>query len=199
MKYIFENGGFIMYLLLFASIVSLGVILEKAYYYFKYEKLKRNFDYLVIADKNNNIIPKNSLESLIRILIEETKKNTKVNHFHLEEKAREYTLNKMLKFEDKLWLLALISNISPLLGLFGTVTGMIGAFNVIAVAGTGDPKLLADGISKALITTAGGLSVAMPTSVFLNYFTKKSDELITQMEKITVEFLNNIRSDENEF
>ena len=81
----------------------------------------------------------------------------------------------------------------------GTVTGMIGAFNVIAVAGTGDPKLLADGISKALITTAGGLSVAMPTSVFLNYFTKKSDELITQMEKITVEFLNNIRSDENEF
>lgn len=199
MKYIFENGGFIMYLLLFASIVSLGVILEKAYYYFKYEKLKKNFDYLIIADKNNNIIPKNSLESLIRILIEETKKNTKVNYFHLEEKAREYTLNKMLKFEDKLWLLALISNISPLLGLFGTVTGMIGAFNVIAVAGTGDPKLLADGISKALITTAGGLSVAMPTSVFLNYFTKKSDELITQMEKITVEFLNNIRSDENEF
>ena len=45
MKYIFENGGFIMYLLLFASIVSLGVILEKAYYYFKYEKLKKNFDY----------------------------------------------------------------------------------------------------------------------------------------------------------
>ena len=44
MKYIFENGGFIMYLLLFASIVSLGVILEKAYYYFKYEKLKKKIN-----------------------------------------------------------------------------------------------------------------------------------------------------------
>ena len=193
MKYIFENGGFIMYLLLFASIVSLGVILEKAYYYFKYEKLKKNFDYLIIADKNNNIIPKNSLESLIRILIEETKKNTKVNYFHLEEKAREYTLNKMLKFEDKLWLLALISNISPLLGLFGTVTGMIGAFNVIAVAGTGDPKLLADGISKALITTAAGLIVAVPSVFSYNYLNKKIDMVLNSIEKSSVEIINVLR------
>lgn len=195
MNYIFENGGTIIYILLLGSIVSFAIVLEKFYYYFRYEKLKKNFNYLTFVKENNS--PKNSLETLILILVDESKKSNKLNHFHLEEKAREFTLEKMLKFEDKLWLLALISNISPLLGLFGTVTGMISAFNVIAVAGTGDPKLLADGISKALITTAGGLSVAMPTAVFLNYFSKKSDELITQMEKITVEFLNNIRSDEN--
>ena len=86
-----------------------------------------------------------------------------------------------------------------MMGLFGTVTGMISAFNVIAVAGTGDPKLLADGISKALITTAGGLSVGMPTMVFANYFGRKSDETIEKMEKATVEYLNKLRSDEHEF
>lgn len=137
MNYILENGGIIIYILLFSSIVSLAVILEKFYYYYRYEKLKSNFDYLTFIKENHS--PKNSLEALIQILVEENKKSNKLNHFHLEEKAREFSLEKMLKFEDKLWILALISNIAPLLGLFGTVTGMISAFNVIAVAGTGDP------------------------------------------------------------
>lgn len=193
MKYIFENGGFIMYILLFASILSLGIVLEKLYYFFLYEKKIRK---ITDSIENNQI---NSVERLLHLLKNENKKTSKTNYLYLEEKAREFTLETMLKLDDKLWILNLIANLSTMMGLFGTVTGMISAFNVIAVAGTGDPKLLADGISKALITTAGGLSVGMPTMVFANYFGRKSDETIEKMEKATVEYLNKLRSDEHEF
>lgn len=193
MKYIFENGGFIMYILLFASILSLGIVLEKLYYFFLYEKKIRK---ITDSIENNQI---NSVERLLHLLKNENKKTSKTNYLYLEERAREFTLETMLKLDDKLWILNLIANLSTMMGLFGTVTGMISAFNVIAVAGTGDPKLLADGISKALITTAGGLSVGMPTMVFANYFGRKSDETIEKMEKATVEYLNKLRSDEHEF
>ena len=191
MKAIFEGGGFIMYILLFASILALGIVLEKFYYYFKYEKKSKNS--LGISKGFNN-----SIERLISLLEKENKKSSKTNYLYLEEKAREFTLDTMLKLDNKLWILNLIANLSTMMGLFGTVTGMISAFNVIAVAGTGDPKLLADGISKALITTAGGLSVGMPTMVFANYFGRKSDEAIEKMEKAAVTYLNKLRSDEHE-
>lgn len=193
MKYIFENGGFIMYILLFASILSLGIVLEKLYYFFLYEKKPKKMSYPTENNQNN------SIERLLHLLTNENKKTSKTNYLYLEEKAREFTLDTMLKLDNKLWILNLIANLSTMMGLFGTVTGMISAFNVIAVAGTGDPKLLADGISKALITTAGGLSVGMPTMVFANYFGRKSDETIEKMEKATVEYLNKLRSDEHEF
>ena len=73
-----------------------------------------------------------------------------------------------------MWLLSLAANASPLLGLLGTVTGMITAFNSIALNGTGDAGVLAKGISEALYTTAGGLIVAIPCMIFYNYFNKKS-------------------------
>jgi biopolymer transport protein ExbB len=71
--------------------------------------------------------------------------------------------------------LAVIATIAPLAGLLGTVIGMIEAFYVIGVSGEiGDPSLLADGISKALLTTAGGLSVALPALGFYHYFKSRT-------------------------
>ena len=193
MKEIFQNGGFIMYILLGASIIAFSIVLEKIFYYFLNEKgIKTKLDF---SGKFGN---KNSVNKLLKMLTDEKNKNEKIDYLQLEEKAREFVLATSMKLEDKLWILGLTSNLSTLLGLFGTVIGMIAGFEVIAVAGTGDPKVLADSIAKALITTAGGLSVAMPTTVFLNYFTKKSEYILTLMEKVTVEYLNTLRSEENE-
>jgi len=79
--------------------------------------------------------------------------------------------------------LGTIASVTPLLGLLGTVLGMIDVFAVIMSAGVGDAALLAGGISKALLTTAAGLSVAIPALMFHRYFNNRVDKLIIAMEE----------------
>jgi biopolymer transport protein ExbB len=79
--------------------------------------------------------------------------------------------------------LGTISTITPLLGLLGTVIGMIKVFTVITTAGVGDPSTLAGGISEALITTAAGLTVAIPSVIFHRYLRRRIDELVIGMEQ----------------
>lgn len=79
--------------------------------------------------------------------------------------------------------LGTIAAITPLLGLLGTVIGMIKVFSVITTQGVGDPGVLAGGISEALITTATGLSVAIPSLMFYRYFRGRVDELVMTMEQ----------------
>ncbi len=82
-----------------------------------------------------------------------------------------------------LGMLGTISAISPLLGLTGTVFGMIRTFAVISEKGIAHPSQLANGISEALITTASGLVIAIPALIFYNYFTAKADRLVLEIEK----------------
>jgi biopolymer transport protein ExbB len=79
--------------------------------------------------------------------------------------------------------LGTIASITPLLGLLGTVIGMIKVFAVITAQGVGDPAVLAGGISEALITTAAGLTVAIPSLMFYRFFRGRVDELIVSMEQ----------------
>ena len=79
--------------------------------------------------------------------------------------------------------LGTIASISPLLGLLGTVIGMIKVFTVITVQGVGDPAVLSEGISEALLTTAAGLSVAIPSLMFHRYFRGRVDDLVITMEQ----------------
>ena len=79
--------------------------------------------------------------------------------------------------------LGTIASITPLLGLLGTVIGMIKVFTVITAQGVGDPAVLAEGISEALITTAAGLTVAIPSLMFYRFFRGRVDELIVSMEQ----------------
>ena len=87
------------------------------------------------------------------------------------------------QFDHWLTLLSTIANISTLLGLFGTVTGNIKAFGLLGAGGTmGNPALLASSISEALMTTAAGLFVAIPSLIFSNYLSRRADKCVTEME-----------------
>jgi len=89
-----------------------------------------------------------------------------------------------------------IATISPLLGLLGTVLGMISAFNAIATSDAmGRPELLANGISQALLTTAGGLTVAIPAFIAYMYFTSRVDRLIIEIDVVGQEVVSAIASD----
>jgi biopolymer transport protein ExbB len=94
--------------------------------------------------------------------------------------------------------LGTIASISPLLGLLGTVTGIIRAFNAVMLGGMGDPRLLAGGISEALITTAGGLAVAIPSFIAYRYLRGKVERIVIDMEKIAVTFADSLNAESKE-
>ena len=102
-----------------------------------------------------------------------------------EEASRSY-LGKHLP------VLNMIGNITPLLGLLGTIIGMILAFESIAAVGTGDPKVVADGISQALVTTASGLIVAIPTVVAYGYLARKAELFLGHVEVFGHAFSNTL-------
>jgi len=93
--------------------------------------------------------------------------------------------------------LGTIASISPLLGLLGTVAGIINAFNAVMLGGMGDPRMLAGGISQALITTAGGLAVAIPSFIAYRYLRGKVERIVVDMEKIAVSFADSLGAREN--
>ncbi len=94
--------------------------------------------------------------------------------------------------------LGTIASITPLLGLLGTVIGMIKVFAVITTQGVGDPGTLAGGISEALITTAAGLTVAIPTLMFHRYFRGHVDELVVTMEQEALKMVEAMHGPESE-
>ena len=109
--------------------------------------------------------------------------NSKYDRVIMKESIEEVGRHVVHELERFLNTLGTIAAISPLLGLLGTVIGMIKVFTVITTKGVGDPSVLAEGISVALITTATGLTVAIPSLMFYRYFHGKIDELVVTMEQ----------------
>lgn len=102
------------------------------------------------------------------------------------EDAGRHVAHELERFLNSL---GTIAAVSPLLGLFGTILGMIKVFSVITTSGVGDPKVLAGGIAEALITTAAGLTVAIPTLIFHRYLQARVDGLVLKMESEALRFI----------
>jgi biopolymer transport protein ExbB len=90
--------------------------------------------------------------------------------------------------------LGTIASISPLLGLLGTVLGIMHVFAAISTVGLGNPAMLASGISQALITTVAGLTVAIPAYILYRYLRGKVDDLVVRMERESARLMNAVRS-----
>jgi len=104
------------------------------------------------------------------------------SHEEIEKAMESVALHEISKLEKGLWVIATIANIAPLFGFTGTVTGMISSFEALAEVGLGNPEAVAGGISEALITTATGLMIALPTQTAYNYFTNKVSQFAMDME-----------------
>jgi biopolymer transport protein ExbB len=110
----------------------------------------------------------------------------------IEEILYEKMLHAKPKLESMLQFLSLAAATSPLLGLLGTVTGMINTFKLITVFGTGDPKRLSSGISEALVTTEYGLIIAVPCLLLFALLSRKSKGILASMEQTAVGFINGL-------
>jgi biopolymer transport protein ExbB len=119
----------------------------------------------------------------------------------MKEAIEEAAGHVIHELERYLSTLGTIAAITPLLGLLGTVIGMIKVFSAIKIEGTGNAQVLAGGISEALITTAAGLTVAIPALFFYRFFMRRIDELVISMEQEAlklVEVMNNDRQDKGD-
>ena len=111
----------------------------------------------------------------------------------IEDAVQEAVLNQLPKLERFLPTIAMLASVAPLLGLLGTVTGMIITFEMIATLGSGNPRIMAGGISQALITTAAGLVVAIPILLTHSFLAGRVDRLVSDMERFGAVLLNTLR------
>ncbi|MBI3328531.1 MAG: MotA/TolQ/ExbB proton channel family protein [Nitrospinae bacterium] len=189
------KGGPIMAPILFCSVMSLGIIVERCLSLrrnriLKYDILQRIEDLLRERKiPEATTLCKRYPASMTRILLTALLNHDKTRQ-EIKEIIEDAGRHEVPILERYLTILGTIASISVFLGLLGTTTGMIRTFNAIAALGYGHPEALAGGISEALINTAAGLGVAIPTLVLYNYFTSKVDSLVIEMEKNSARMLN---------
>lgn len=200
---VFKSGGPLMYGILLLAILGLAVVLDRLFYFTikeskNMEKMKEDVIKLIKEDKLKEAIElcgthKSSISKVLKGILKEVYYDEEAEIALLEEKAREVALEELPKIEKNMWILGMSAQLSPLVGLLGTVTGIILSFKVMAQSGTGDPKVLASSISIALVTTAGGLFVAIPSVFAYNYLNRRIDIILNNIEKISVEIINVLR------
>lgn len=206
MSYFWKTGP-IRWPLLACSIVGVTYIIERAIGLWKLRpriKVEQLVSRITEALRNDNIMEAVSLceeaggplanvvkAGLLRYsqgMIEEKA----VSKEDIAEAIDEASMLELPLFEKNMIVLSTVYQISPLFGLFGTVTGMVRAFTAIALKGTGDPQLLAGGISEALLTTVIGLAIAIPVMIFYQYFTSLIDRQVLEIQQVSTEIINTL-------
>jgi biopolymer transport protein ExbB len=194
---IVKAGGPFMVPIIICSIVAAGILFERLWTLQRkrvlpQELIKRVTD---LSDKNQvtpkviEALEKNSpLGRVLAAALANRDRGRAIMMERVEDTGR-HVIHELERFLNSL---GTIASISPLLGLLGTVTGIIRAFNAVMLGGMGDPRMLAGGISEALITTAGGLAVAIPSFIAYRYLRGKVERIVVDMEKIAVKFADSL-------
>ena len=200
-----HEGGLVMYPLLFCAILSVGVMIER-------------FITITRAGADNEVLAEQVKEHLQRGQIKEALqrcdehpgpvsaiiangiRNRSLDSDSIERAMEELALRETPQLYKRLGTLDTIITVAPLLGLLGTVTGMIKAFNVIgSTQGLNNPTGITSGVAQALLATATGLAIAIVTLVGYNYLTERVKEIIAEMEIRANQVMNilaNLRSGE---
>lgn len=195
-EYFVKGGLHIMIPLLILSVISLAFVLERIWRYFKIptqEKANKILNdaseaiatgeidrAIQYCQKNKNMLTYVYLKILERFefLVREKRTIGEMRTelgLTAEENSRTY-------LEEYISIIYTVSTVAPLLGLLGTITGMIKAFNAITASGVGDPTVVSAGIAEALITTAAGLIIAIPLTLAYNVFRRIVEKRLAQVE-----------------
>jgi biopolymer transport protein ExbB len=183
-----KAGGWIMLPIIACSIAAMGIIAERLWML----RARRVIPGNLVAQvwqlhRKNKLTPGHIATIRERSPLGRILAAGLVNRYHsrevMKESIEEMGRQVVHELERYLNTLGTIAAIAPLLGLLGTVIGMIKVFAAITSQGVGNPTVLAHGISEALITTAAGLSVAIPTLMFFRYFNGKVEQLVIAMEQ----------------
>ena len=197
----FDRGGIFMYPILVCSITALAIFLERCWSLRRSSVVPRQFvqeieslvskgDIVVATSRCRN--NESSIASILLVGIENFGKTREVIKEYVEEVGRQ----KSAALERFVEALGTIPGVSTLLGLLGTISGMIKIFSVISSQTAVNPSSLAGGISEALITTFFGLSVAIPSLIMYKFLLSKINALVLEMESFSIRLVDLVKADE---
>lgn len=201
MLHYLEVGGPILWVLVIISIGAFAVVLERIVFFARNEKnVGSNFRDKILSLVANKKIDeaialcdtkKSCVASAVKKFLQKAPRGIDVQDY--EFILKEITIKETSPYESRLNLLASVISISPMLGLLGTVTGMIRAFTNISKYGTGDAAIVADGIAEALLTTAAGLMIAIPVIVVYNYLNRRLEKMENEIDDVVTNIINIFR------
>ncbi len=196
---VFFAGGWVMWPILACSVFAVAIMIEKLYYVHKIKIDTRDFLENILNKMKHHQIKEalqvcDAVKSPIAHIVKAGILKYDRTRAQIKEAIEDAALYEIPRLEKNLTALATIAHISPLLGLLGTVTGMVRCFQTIQAKATSfhpvSPGDLAGGIWEALLTTVAGLIVAIPTFVAYNYLVSRINNFILEMEKASTELVN---------
>jgi len=177
------KGGIVMIPLIVCSILSVAIIIERLIFWSKQKKGAMPEDILKMAQdgKFDELVKgsSDSNSSISKIILSGVKNKNTSASLAMESAA----IEEIAKTKKYLPALDTIITLAPLLGLLGTIVGMIQSFDIMSVAGIGQPHAVTGGVAEALIATAAGITVAITTLVPYNYFLSKVERATEEMER----------------
>ena len=200
---ILKNGGWLMVPLLLASILSVAIITERYWALRRRAVVPGDLVQRVLEWHHNSQLSDHNLLLLSRTsplgrMLAAGLLNRNHSREVMKESLEESGRHEVHELERYLSALGTIAAGAPLIGLLGTVIGMIKVFDAITASGVGDPTVLSAGISEALITTAVGLSVAIPSLIFHRLLRRRVDELVVEMEQAAIRVVEVVHGDREE-
>jgi biopolymer transport protein ExbB len=193
---LFIEGGWIMWPLLLCAVVGVAVALER---FITINRASTENDELM--DKLRKLLLSNRVSEALELaerthgpvaaLLASGIRNQHLDHDSIERSMEELALREAPLLNKRLGILDTVVTMAPLLGLLGTITGMMAAFNVVAGPNTADQtSAITGGVAEALIATATGLGIAITILPLFNYLTEKVQEVVSEMETRATELLN---------
>jgi biopolymer transport protein ExbB len=198
---IVKAGGPVMVPIILASIIAAAIFLERLWTLQQRrvlpaeltEKVWKWVEQRQIQDKHIVALQQNSpLGKILAAGLANRHRDRSILKEAIEDTGR-HVVHELERFVNSV---GTIASIAPLLGLLGTVTGIINAFKAVMLGGMGDPRMLAQGISEALVCTAGGLTVAIPAYIAHRYLRGKVEGIVVEMEKVAVNFADSLGASE---
>lgn len=191
---LFKAGGWLMLPLFICSVVAIAIISERFWSLQQKriappELVSQIWQWLKFNQVDKHRIEALRANSPLGQILAAGLANKDCSREITKESIEDTGRHVVVALEKNLNTLGTIAAVSPLLGLLGTVIGMIKVFTVITTQGVGNPEVLAGGISEALITTASGLVVAIPSLIFFRYYRGKISKLVVEMEEQALQLI----------
>jgi biopolymer transport protein ExbB len=191
----FREGGPIMWPLLLCAVLAVAVMLERFIFINKAaadneELTEQVREHLNAGRVNEALSLCENTPGPVPALLANGIRNRNLDSDSIERAMEELALRETPQLYRRLGILDTVITVAPLLGLLGTITGMMSTFNVVAGAGQNNPNAITGGIAEALIATASGLAIAIVTLVGYNYLTEKVKEIIAEMEIRATQLMN---------
>jgi biopolymer transport protein ExbB len=195
-------GGWLMVLILLCSVIAVAICIERLYTLNRKKIAPPHLLVTVWKQIKSNELDAERIKTLkqsspLGRILAAGLSNASHGRDVMKESIQEAASHVIHDLERYLNTLGTIAAVAPLLGLLGTVVGMIRVFAEIMNQGTGNASVLAGGISEALITTAAGLAVAIPALVMHRYLTGRVDGIVVDLEQETIKLVDALHSDEH--